>query len=46
MARSFCSQLFFGTIASILAEVEPFLSEARFLLLDLSSLRALKKKVL
>ena len=41
MARSFCSQLFFGTIASILAEVEPYLKEARFLLLDLSSLRSI-----
>ena len=42
MARSFCSQLFFGTMASILAEVEPFFSnDARFLLLDLSSLRTI-----
>eukprot|EP00913_Durusdinium_trenchii_P031715 g29701.t1 len=41
VVRSFCSQLFFGTMASILAEVEPFLHDARFLLLDLSSLRTI-----
>lgn len=42
VVRTFCSQLFFGTMASILAEVEPFLSnDARFLLVDLSSLRTI-----
>ncbi|CAE7828006.1 unnamed protein product [Symbiodinium sp. CCMP2592] len=46
VARTFCSQLFFGSIAAILGEVGPWLKEGRFLLLDLSSLRSIDSSAL
>ncbi|CAE7028109.1 unnamed protein product [Symbiodinium natans] len=46
VARTFCSQLFFGSIAAILSEVGPWLKDGRFLLLDLSSLRSIDSSAL
>ncbi|CAJ1326896.1 unnamed protein product [Effrenium voratum] len=46
VARTFCSQLFFGSMASILQEVQPFLRQGQFLLLDLSSLRTIDSSAL
>eukprot|EP00425_Heterocapsa_triquetra_P019017 CAMPEP_0195149114 /NCGR_PEP_ID=MMETSP0448-20130528/176478_1 /TAXON_ID=66468 /ORGANISM="Heterocapsa triquestra, Strain CCMP 448" /LENGTH=184 /DNA_ID=CAMNT_0040187745 /DNA_START=1 /DNA_END=551 /DNA_ORIENTATION=- len=46
VARTSCSHLFFGTMASILAEVEPKLKQGRFLFLDITSLRTMDSSAL